>query len=395
MSAITVATGPLQGVKVLELGVLVAGPLVGAYLGDLGADVVKVERPEGDPCRMTGRMEKGESLMWKYIGRSKRTIALDFANSDDFRTLCELIAQADILIENFRPGTMEKWNLGWEDLRRMNPRLVMARISGFGQSGPYRSEPGFGTVAESMSGFVNLNGWSDGPPTLAPIALADTAAAFSAALYAVSALLYRNTSGRGQMVDVGLLEPMFSYLGPQLVEYGFTGVEPQRMGNRLGFGSPRGAYQCMDGKWLALSGATPKTARSVFEAIGRSDMNEDPRFSTNEMRLVNIEEVDRIIGEWTATKPRKEAIDILKATGAAVGPVYNLQDSLEDDHFCERQVFTSVDDPVLGKITMPNVLGRLSDTPASIRFAGRPLDADRGEILSEWLGKGSESEIKS
>lgn len=380
--------GPLTGLKVLDLGVLVAGPLVGCYLGDLGADVVKIERPGGDPSRMTGRHVMGESLIWKYLGRNKRSVAVDFGSAEGKALILRLAATADIVVENFRAGTLEKWGLGWDELRAVNPRLVMVRISGFGQHGPYRGKPGFGTVAESMAGFTNLNGWPDGPPTLSPIALADTAAAMAATISVLAAVIKRGETGQGDVVDVSLIEPLFSYFGPQLLDYWFFKEEPKRLGNRLEFASPRGAYLCSDGKWLALSGATPQTAARIFEAIGRPDLNTDPEFSTNAARMRNADAVDEIIGAWAITLQREEALRRLAATGAPVGPVYSIQDIFDDPHFQQRPVFVDVADEALGEVRMPAVFAQLQNNPGAVRFCGRPVDADRAEVLSDWLGEG-------
>ena len=377
--------GPLTGIKVLDLGVLVAGPLVGCYLGDLGADVVKVERPGGDPSRVTGRHVMGESLIWKYLGRNKRSIAVDFANENGRKIVKSLAAKADIVVENFKSGTLEKWGLGWEDLRQVNSRLVMLRICGFGQTGPYKGRPGFGTIAESMAGFTNLNGWPDGPPTLPPIALADTAAAMAGTISALAAIINRDRTGEGEVIDVSLIEPLFSYFGPQLLDYWFHKVEPKRVGNRLEFASPRGAYQCSDGKWFAISGATPQTAQAIFNAIGRPDMNSDPRFATNTARMENADEVDAIIGAWSKTVSREEALARLRETGAPVGPVYSMQDILDDPHFQYRGVAADVPDPVLGTLKLPNVFAQLKNNPGKIRFGGRPVNADRDEIIKDWL----------
>lgn len=379
--------GPLTGVRVLDLGVLLAGPLVGCYLGDLGADVVKIERPTGDPSRMTGRRVKGASLIWKAIGRNKRSVAADLDTPEGRELVLRLAAAADIVVENFKPGTLERKGLGWEALKAVNPRLILVRISGFGQDGPYRDRPGFGTVAESMAGFTNLNGWPEGPPTLSPIPLADTAASFAAAISALAALVRRNATGEGELIDVSLIEPLFGYLAPQFLDYCFFKEEPKRLGSRLEFAAPRGAYQCQDGKWLALSGATPQTAAHVFEAIGRGELNQDPEFSTNDARVRNVEKIDAIIAEWAAGLPREEALQRLGATGAAVGPIYSMQDILEDRHFQARPVFVDVPDPELGSVPMPNVFARLANNPGAVRFAGRPVDADRASVLADWLGE--------
>lgn len=380
------AQGPLKGIRVLDLGVLLAGPLVGCYMGDLGADVVKIERPSGDPCRMTGRHVNGESLIWKFLGRNKRSVAVDFGSTEGRELVLRLTAVADIVLENFRPGTLEKWQLGYEHLRKVNPKLIMVRISGFGQSGPYSQRAGFGTVAESMAGFTNLNGWPDGPPTLAPIALADTAAAMSATISALAALVNRDRTGRGELIDVSLIEPLFSYFGPQLLDYWFFKQEPKRSGNRLEFAVPRGAYLCKDGKWFAISGATPQTAARIFAAVGRADMNDDPRFSTNTARMQNADAVDQIISDWAATLSRSEALEALTRTGAPVGPVYTMQDIIDDPHFQQRGICADVADPVLGNIKFPGVFSRLHNNPGAIRFGGRPVDADRATVLQDWLG---------
>jgi crotonobetainyl-CoA:carnitine CoA-transferase CaiB-like acyl-CoA transferase len=356
-------------------------------MGDLGADVVKVERPTGDPCRATGRHVKGESLIWKFLGRNKRTIAVDFGSPEGRELILRLAAAADIVVENFRPGTLEKWNLGWDTLRQANPKLVMVRVSGFGQSGPYRERAGFGTIAESMAGFTNLNGWGDGPPTLPPVPLADTAAAMSATIAALAALLHRDRTGVGDVIDVSLIEPLFSYLGPQLLDYWFFKQEAKRVGNRLEFACPRGAYQCKDGKWLAISGATPQSAARIFEAIGRPELNTDPRFATNAERVKRAEEVDAMIGAWSRLLPREEALAKLEQTGSAVGPVYSIQDILDDAHFQHRGVTADVPDPVLGPIKFPNVFAKFQNSPGAIRFGGRAVDADRNEILKDWLGE--------
>ena len=381
--------GPLTHLRVLDLGVLIAGPLVGCYLADLGADVVKIERPTGDPSRMTGRHVKGESLIWKYIGRNKRSLAVDLSSDEGRDLILRLAATADIVVENFRPGTLEKYGLGWDELQKVNPRLIMVRISGFGQKGPYSQRSGFGTVAESMAGFTNLNGWPDGPPTLPPVALADTSAAMAATISTLAALANRERTGKGELIDVSLIEPLLTFLSPQLLDYWFFKEEPKRWGNRLEFASPRGAYQCKDGKWLAISGATPQSAARIFEAIGRSEILNDPRFATNKARMANADEVDAIIGAWAKTLDRDEALERLTGTGAPVGAVYSMQDILDDPHFKERGVVTDVPDPVLGEIKLPNVFAKLKNSPGAIRFGGRPLDADRETILSEWLGEES------
>lgn len=386
-----VRQGPLTDIKVLDLGVLIAGPLVASYLGDLGADVVKVERPTGDPCRLNGRHIDKVGTTWKYFGRNKRTIAIDFATKEGRDQLLELVRAADIVVENFKPGTLEKWGLGYEAFQAVNPGVILVRVSGFGQEGPYSARPGFGTIAESMAGFTALNGWADGPPTLPPVPLADTFASMAAAIGALAALSRRRATGEGEVVDVSLIEPLFSLLGCQLVDYTALGVEPKRVGNRLEFAAPRGAYLCSDGKWFAISGATPDTAKRIFEAVGRPDFADDPRLATNSARSQNVELVDEIIQTWASTVTRPEALERLEATGAPVGPIYTMPDIVADRHFQARPVFVDVPDPELGSVRMPDVFCKLKNNPGRVRFAGRPIDADRAAIMRDWLGAESES----
>lgn len=385
MSEAEPRSGPLSNVRVLDLGVLIAGPLVSCFMGDLGADVVKVERPAGDPCRLNGRHLDDVSLTWKVYGRNKRTIAIDFSTEEGRGELLDLIAAADIVVENFKPGTLEKWQLGYDRMRAVNPGVILVRISGFGQTGPYRERPGFGTIAESIAGFTALNGWPEGPPTLPPIALADSTAAMAATISALAALNRRRETGEGDQIDVNLIEPLLSLLACQMVDYSALGIEPRRMGNRLDFAAPRGAYLSGDDKWFAISGATPATARKIFEAIGYPDFEQDPRLATNAVRARNVDYVDEIIQNWASTVTRAKALDILESTGAPVGPVYTMPDIVEDAHLLSRPSFVDVPDPDLGSIRMPNVIAKLQNNPGKIRFAGRPIDADREEIRNDWL----------
>lgn len=378
--------GPLVDIKVLDLGVLIAGPLVSCYMSDLGADVVKVERPTGDPCRLNGRHLDNVSLTWKYFGRNKRTVAIDFTTAEGRAELLELVRVADIVVENFRPGTLEKWGLGFDDLRAVNPDVIFTRVSGFGQAGPYRERPGFGTIAESMAGFTALNGWPDGQPTLPPLPLADTMASMAATVASLAALHRRDVAGEGEQIDVSLIEPLFSMLGCQLVDYTALGVVPQRVGNRLEFAAPRGAYQCADGSWFAISGATPAMAQRIFEAVGMPDFADDERLATNTARSANVDLVDEIIQKWASTQSREEALARLEETGAPVGPVYTIPDIVEDPHFQSRPVFVDLPDAELGSVRMPSVFAKLTNNPGAVRFGGRPIDADRESVLHDWLG---------
>lgn len=381
--------GPLVDVKVLDLGVLIAGPLVSCYMSDLGADVVKVERPTGDPCRLNGRYLDNVSLTWKYFGRNKRTIAVDFATAEGRDQVLALAGVADVVVENFRPGTLEKWRLGYDDLRAVNPNVILTRISGFGQEGPYSGRPGFGTIAESMAGFTGLNGSSEGPPALPPVPLADSFASMAATIATLAALHRRNATGEGEQIDVSLIEPLFSLLGCQLIDFTALGIAPKRMGNRLEFAAPRGAYLCADDSWFAISGATPASAKRIFEAVGMPDFADDPRLATNAARSANADLVDEIIQKWASTQSRNDAVARLEETGAAVGPIYTLADIVEDSHFIARPTFEDLPDADLGSVRMPAVFAKLKNNPGKVRFGGRPIDADRSSVLRDWLGVSS------
>lgn len=381
--------GPLANYRVLDLGVLFAGPMVASVMADYGADVVKVELSDiGDPLRRYGWGHKGQdSLYWKFIGRGKRTIALDLRSDEGRETTLRLAAAADVVVENFRPGVLERWGLGWDALHALNPRLVLVRLTGFGQEGPYRDKPGFGTVAEAMSGFAHINGWPDRPPLLPPFGLADGIAALAATVATVNALLWRDTvSGEGQQIDVAITDPLFSILGPQAAAFTELNIAQARSGNRTPFVTPRGAYRCSDGAWIALSGATDAVAFRVLRLIGGEALAADSRFATNLGRNQHADELDALIQNWVAQRTCDEAIAAMSAVEAAAGPVYSIDQILADPHFQARQMFVDVPDEDLGTVTIPNIMARMSATPSQIRFAGRRPNADRGDVLLDWLG---------
>jgi crotonobetainyl-CoA:carnitine CoA-transferase CaiB-like acyl-CoA transferase len=378
--------GPLTSLKVLDLGVILAGPLCATFLGDLGADVVKVERPDsGDSMRGIGwkHPDAKDSIWWKIVGRNKRSVTMNLREEDGQEGLRRLAAGADVLIDGFRPGVMERWGCGWEELHQLNPKLVMCRVSGFGQTGPGKSRPGFGTLAEAMSGLAAVTGWPDTPPTLPAFGLADSIAGLTSAMATLAAIHERETvSGEGQMVDVALTEPLMALLGPQLPTWELLGIQQQRTGNRAPFVAPRGAYECSDGKWLALSGSTQETAARIFRAIGHPEFLEDPRFATNQDRLQNADALDEAIGAWTKQLPREQAIAALSSGEVAVAAVYDSADILADEHFQARESFTRIDDDELGKVVMPNIIARHSRTPGKIRHTGPSLDQDGHELES-------------
>jgi crotonobetainyl-CoA:carnitine CoA-transferase CaiB-like acyl-CoA transferase len=377
------ATGPLAGVRVVDLSRLVAGNMLSLQLADFGADVIKVEPPQGDPLREW--KEGGHSLYWSVYGRNKRSIVLNLREAGDMAVLRAMLKASDVFIENFRPGTLEEMGLAPETLLADNPHLIIVRVSGFGQTGPYAELPGFGTIVEAMSGFAHRTGFPDREPVLPPLALADMVAGLYGAT-AVLTALYAIEQGRadGQVIDLSLLEPMVSVLGPEAAIYRTTGKVKERTGSASNTTSPRNVYRCRDGKYVALSGSTPQVARRVFEIIGRPEMNSDPRFIDNTARVQHRALVDEAVGAWFAGHDRDEALRIMRASGATVGPVYSAADAAEDAHFRERGVVVEVEDQTLGALPMHNIVPRLSATPGVWRRPAPGVGQHTDEILGEF-----------
>ncbi|KRA96726.1 acyl-CoA transferase [Devosia sp. Root685] len=376
------ATGPLEGIRVVDLSRLMAGNMLSLQLGDFGADVIKVEPPEGDPLR--DWTEEGHSFFWKAYGRNKRSICLNLREAAQMDVLLKLIDTADVFIENFRPGTLEKMGLAPETLLERNPRLVVVRISGFGQTGPYAHLPGFGTIVEAMSGFADRTGFADREPVLPPLALADMIAGVYGASAVMTALYARDVrGGKGQVIDLSLLESMFSVLGPEAGIFAKTGKIKERVGSASNTASPRNVYRCADGGYVALSGSTQTVARRIFEIIGRADMNSDPRFASNSDRVKHRDLVDGAISEWFATRTRDAALAEMRAAGATVGPVYNIGDAMGDAHFQERKIVVALDDDEFGDMPMHNVVPRLSGTPGGFRRPAPGLGEHGAELLAE------------
>ncbi len=376
------ATGPLSGIRVIDLSRLVAGNMVSLQLGDFGADVIKVEPPAGDPLRAW--KDEGHPFYWKVYGRNKRSIRLDLRRAPAMEVLWTLIETADVLIENYRPGTLEKMGLAPGALHARNPGLIVLRVSGFGQTGPYAELPGFGTLVEAMSGYAHRSGFADREPVLPPLALADMIAGLYGAQATVTALYARqNGDAGGQVIDLSLLEPIVSVLGPEAAIYRHTGAVKQRIGSASNTSCPRNVYVCADGKYLALSGSTQSVAERIFAAIGRADMNDDPRFATNADRIRHRDVVDAAIGGWFAGRTSDEALAIMRDAGATVGPVYSIADAVEDPHFKARGVFVDLEDAEFGAMPMHAVTPRLSDTPGAFRRPAPDLGADGRAILTE------------
>ncbi|HXJ03175.1 MAG TPA: CoA transferase [Micropepsaceae bacterium] len=376
------AKGPLNGIRVLDLSRLVAGNMLSLQLGDFGADVIKIEPLEGDPLRAW--REGGEQLFWKTYSRNKMSVALDLRNAAAKDALLRLVETADVFIENYRPGTLEAMGLAPDLLLARNPRLIVVRISGFGQTGPYAQLPGFGTLVEAMSGLAARTGFPDREPVLPPLALADMIAGLSGAMATVTALFARDRGeAKGQVIDLSLLEPLFSTLGPEAAIYRRTGVVKERAGNGTSISSPRNIYRCADGKYVALSGSTQAMARRVFEVIGHPEMIQDPRFRTNSDRVKHRAIVDEIVGAWFACKTRDHALAHMRDAGVTVGPVYNIDDAVADPHFQERRIVVDVEDPELGSLPMHNIVPRLSATPGVWRRPAPSLGQHTDEILAQ------------
>ena len=376
------ARGPLEGVRVLDLSRLVAGNMLSLQLGDFGADVIKIEPPAGDPLRAW--QENGKQLFWKTYGRNKRSVLLNLRQDTAKNALICLVKTADVFIENYRPGTLEKMGLAPDILLACNPNLIVVRVSGFGQTGPCAHLPGFGTLVEAMSGFADRNGFADREPILPPLALADMIAGIHGSSATAMALLARDRGlCQGQVIDLSLLEPIFSVLGPEAAIYQITGKVKERVGSASNTSSPRNVYRCADGRYVALSGSTQAVAKRIFEVIGRPDMIEDARFRTNTERVKHRALVDEIVGGWFAGKTRDEALGAMRDAGATVGPVYAIDDILRDEHFREREIIVDVEDDDLTAVPMHNIVPRLSATPGVWRRPAPGLGEHTEAVLGE------------
>jgi crotonobetainyl-CoA:carnitine CoA-transferase CaiB-like acyl-CoA transferase len=373
---------PLEGIRVVEAATLFAAPMATMVLADFGADVVKLEHPRRpDPARGHGPAKDGAGLWFKALSRNKRHATLDLSHPDGQALFLRLASDADVVVENFRPGTLERWNLGWDELSAASPGLVLARVSGFGQDGPYAHRAGFGTLAEAMSGFAALNGEPDGPPLLPPLALADGVAALATAFAILAALRARETTGRGQVVDVSLLEPLMTLLGPGVSAYDALGELQPRTGNRSSHNAPRNVYLTADDRWVAVSSSATSIAERVMRLVGRGDLADEPWFATGSGRVEHVEEIDAAVAEWIGERTRDDVLVAFEAAEAAAAPIYDAGDILTDPHFEARGTIASLEDPDVGTLRLPSVLARLSETPGEIRWPGREHGADTAEVL--------------
>jgi crotonobetainyl-CoA:carnitine CoA-transferase CaiB-like acyl-CoA transferase len=382
-------TSPLAGLRVLDVSTLFAGPLAATMLGDFGADVIKVEHPKGDPVRYHGASKDGVGLWGKVVGRNKRGITLYLGAPEGQDVFRRLVERADVVIENFRPGTLERWGLGYDELSRINPGLVLVRVTGFGQFGPYSGRPGFGTLAEAMSGFAAITGEPDGPPTLPPFGLADGISALAAAFATMTALRARETTGRGQIVDLAIIEPILTLLGPQPTVYDALGQIQPRTGNRSANNAPRNTYRTRDGRWVAISTSAQSIAERVMHLVGRPEFIDEPWFASGAERAKHADELDEAVGSWIVERDRDEVVRAFEEAQAAVAPIYDVRDVLADPQFAALGSLVRVPDPELGSVLMQNVLFRLSETPGGIRSAGPSIGQHTEEVLGE-LGIGPE-----
>ncbi|GHV53143.1 CoA transferase [Deltaproteobacteria bacterium] len=380
---------PLRDLTIIDAATMLAAPWAAAFLGDYGARVIKIEHPErGDTVRAYGKQKNGVSLFWKTLGRNKEAMTLNLGKPEGQEIFKKLVAGADVLIENYRPGTMERWGIGWDTLSAINPSLIMLRVSAFGQTGPYSSRPGFGTVAEAMSGFASTNG-SKEQPTLPGIALGDGVCGIFSALSVMIAVHERsqNPEKRGQYIDMALYEPLMRLLDAELMAYDQLGEIARPMGNASLSFAPRNAYQCKDGTWMALSGSAQPIAARVFQAIGQPELIEDPRFCDNAARLQHTEELDKIIGAWIKERDMDTVQRVFGEAEAVIGPMYNTKQVYEDPHYIHRGSFVAVKDEELGAtLHMPNVMGIFSRTPGRVAHAGQPKGASNKAILCDMLG---------
>lgn len=375
------AEGPLQGVRVLDLCRLVSGNMLTHQLGDFGADVIKIEpKGVGDPLRAWS--QSGVATFWKAYCRNKKSIAVDFRANGMADVILKLVETADVFVENFRPGRLEDMGLGPDVLHARNPKLIIVRISGFGQTGPYREKPGFGSLVEGMSGFAYRNGFPDRPPLLPPIAMADMIAGLQGAYATMVALReIELKGGQGQVIDMSLLEPILATLGPAAMDYKVTGKVGERVGNRSNTSAPRDVYTTRDGKYVALSASIQQMAERVFRTIGRADMIHDPRYATNAERVKRRDEVNDIVAEWVAARDQTEVLAIFGDAGVTASPIYNAADILDDPHVIDRGVLVELPDEELGDVPMHNIHPYLSETPGTFRTAAPALGQHTDEVL--------------
>jgi len=383
-----VAEGPLAGVRVVEAATLAAGPMAGTALGEFGAEVIKVEAPgAGDPMRTWGRRREGVGLAWKSVSRNKRCVTLDLRQPEGQELFHRLLEVSDVLVVGNRPSALERWTIDYETVHARHPHLVMCHISGYGRGGPKSDRPGYGTLAEAMSGFAHVVGQPDGPPTLPPFMLADGVASLAATYAVVMALYHRDVhGGTGQLIDVNLVEPLARLIETSTLAFDQLGEIPGRVGNRLDASAPRNAYRTADDRWLAISSASPAIAKRVYRAIDRPELAEDPDYVDPVRRQERAREVDELVEKWVAARTLDDAMAAFEAADVTAAPVYDAAQLLGDEHLRARGTFVTVDDPELGPMTVQAPVAVLTETPGRIQHLGRTLGADNDAVFGELLG---------
>jgi len=383
---------PLDQLRVIEAATLAAGPMLAANLGEFGAEVIKVEQPgSGDPMRIWGERKDGIGLMWKSVSRNKRCVTLDLRQADGQDLFHQLLAVSDVVVVGNRPSALSRWTVDYDTVHARHPHIVMVHITGYGKGGPKSDLPGYGTLAEAMSGFAHITGQPDGPPTLPPFMLADGVAAQSATWAVMMALYHRDLrGGTGQLVDVNLIEPLARLLEPATLVYDQLGKIQTRVGNRLDASAPRNAYRTMDDRWIAISSASPTIAMRVYRAIGRPELADDPNYTDPALKQARALEVDTLVSEWVAQRSLDDAMAVLRAADVAAAPVYDASQLLADEHIQARGSFVEVDDPDFGPTTVQAPVVQMSETPGTIEHLGRPLGADNDAVYGELLGLSAE-----
>ena len=386
-------SGPLAGLRVIDAGTMIAGPLAGTLLADFGADVVKLELPgAGDAMRDWTPVKEGKSLWWKVIARNKRLITLSLSKPEGQALFKRLVEDVDVVIENYRPGTFERWGLGYDVLSKINPGIVLVRISGFGQTGPYASRGGYGTVAEAMSGVPSFTGFPDRPPTLPGFPMADSVAATFAAMSTMFAVYERDQgkSGKGQEIDVSLYEPLFRLVESQVIGFDQLGIVKQRQGNRIAEDSPRNTYETRDGQWIGISASSQKTFERLVEAMGMPELGTDPRFAGNAKRCENDAALDKTMADWFIERDLEPIMSLFNQANVVAGPVFDIKDIFNDPHYQAREDIVAVPDDDFGTVRMQAAMPRFSRTPGMVKHAGRAMGTSNQAIYREQLGLGDD-----
>ncbi len=380
--------GPLRGLRVIDAGTMIAGPLAATQLGDFGADVVKVELPGvGDSMRHWAPVKDGHSLWWKVIARNKRLLTLTLSKPEGQEIFRDLVRGADIVIENYRPGTFERWGFSYSELAAINPGLVLVRVSGFGQTGPYAKRGGYGTIAEAFSGIPSFTGFPDRPPTLPGFPMADSVASTFAAMSAMFAVYNRDHhGGKGQEIDVSLYEPLFRLVEAQVIGFDQLGIVKQRQGNRLAEDSPRNTYRTRDGRWIGISASSQRTFERLASAIGMPELITDPRFANNVVRCTHDVALDALIADWFAQRDCDDVMKLFEQADVVAGPVLDIRDIFKDPHYAARRNIVRVDDDDFGTVQMQGVVPKFKETPGEVRHSGRALGADNRAIYIDQMG---------